>query len=249
MAVHLNVNIGNLSLRLEASPLTQEEFAPFGDVVYNPRPGLLPSKYASEGGQLPYSGASANQGTAIRYADVSKPQNLLSQAPSSDGQLIMSEFVCEARSLARAKDDPTKDEFTVNILERHPFTSQTFAPLASTASSYLVVVAPSLPPSAQDEGLPVPSGEGLPGRGLPDLKGLRAFIATDKQAVTYAAGTWHAPMVALGNKETTLDFLVVQFSSGVAAQDCQIVNLEAQNSKETDIKVLLPRSGKIAAKL
>ncbi|KAM0412008.1 hypothetical protein ACHAPT_013667, partial [Fusarium lateritium] len=101
---------------------------------------------------------------------------------------------------------------------------------------YLVIVAPSLPPSPQDEGLPVPSGEGLPGRGLPDLKGLHAFIATDKQAVTYAAGTWHAPMVVLGEKETTLDFLVIQFSSGVGIQDCQIVTFEAQDSKEPNIK-------------
>ncbi|KAL4725403.1 hypothetical protein ACLX1H_007550 [Fusarium chlamydosporum] len=245
----IKVNVGNLGLRIKATPLNQEEFAPFGDVVSNPRPGLLPSKYASQGGNLPYNGASANQGTAIRYADVSKPQDLLSQAPSSDGRLIMSEFVCEARSLAPAKDDPTKDEFAVHVLERHPFTSQTFAPLASTASSYLVIVAPSLPPSSQDDGLPVPSGKGLPGRGLPDLKGLRAFVATDKQAVTYAAGTWHAPMVALGDKETTLDFLVVQFSSGVDIQDCQIVAFEGQDSKEADIKVRLPRSGKIAAKL
>ncbi|KAL6921985.1 hypothetical protein ACHAPO_002745 [Fusarium lateritium] len=245
----VKANVGNLSLRIKTIPLTQEEFAPFGDVVYNPRPNLLPSKYASQGGHLPYSGTSANQGTAIRYADVSKPQDLLSQAPSKDGRLIMSQFVCEARSLAPAKDDPTQDEFAVNILERHPFTSQTFAPLASTASSYLVIVAPTLPPSSQDEGLPVPSGEGLPGRGLPDLKGLRAFIATDKQAVTYAAGTWHAPMVALGRKETTLDFLVVQFSSGVDIQDCQIVTFEGHASKDADIKVRLPRSGNIVAKL
>ncbi|KAF4454322.1 ureidoglycolate hydrolase [Fusarium austroafricanum] len=245
----VKINVGNLRLRVKTAPLIQEEFAPFGDVVSNPRSSLLPSKYSSEGGSLPYNGTSANQGTAIRYADVSKPQNLLSQAPHSNGRLIMSQFVCEARSLAPASDDASEDEFAISILERHPFTSQTFAPLASTASSYLVIVAPSLPPSSQDEGLLVPNGEGLPGRGLPDLKGLRAFIATDRQAVTYAAGTWHAPMVALGNKQTTLDFLVVQFSSGVDIQDCQIVTFEGEDSKEPDIKVHVPRSGRVAAKL
>ncbi|KAF5610824.1 ureidoglycolate hydrolase [Fusarium bulbicola] len=245
----IKVNVGNLSLRIGAVPLTQEEFAPFGDVVSNPRPSLLPSRHASEGGSLPYNGTTANQGTAIRYADVSKPQYLLSQAPSSNGRLIMSQFVCEARTLAPGSDDASQSEFAVNILERHPFTSQTFAPLASTASSYLVIVAPSLPPSPQDDGLPTPSGEGLPGRGLPDLKGLRAFVATDRQAVTYAAGTWHAPMVALGKKETTLDFLVVQFSSGVDIQDCQIVTFEGHDSKEPDIKVRVPRRGSVTAKL
>ncbi|KAM0552561.1 hypothetical protein ACHAPJ_007889 [Fusarium lateritium] len=245
----VKVNVGNLSLRIKASPLTQEEFAPFGDVVSNPRPSLLPSKHISQGGSLPYNGASANQGSAIRYSDVSKPQDLVSQAPSSNGHLIMNNFVCEARRLTPADDDSSQDEFSVNILERHPFTSQTFTPLSSTASSYLVIVAPSLPPSPQDEGLPVPSGEGLPGRGLPDLKGLHAFIATDKQAVTYAAGTWHAPMVVLGEKETTLDFLVIQFSSGVGIQDCQIVTFEAQDSKEPNIKVRIPRGGRVTANL
>ncbi|KAF5025246.1 hypothetical protein F66182_2712 [Fusarium sp. NRRL 66182] len=245
----IKVNVGDSSFRVNVTPLTQEEFASFGDVISNPRPSLLPSKHASQGGPLPYGGASANQGTAIRYADVSKPQDLLSQAPSSNGRLIMSQFVCEARSLAPAEDDPTQQEFSVNILERHPFTSQTFTPLASTASIYLIIVAPSLPPSAQDEGLPVPSGEGLPGRGLPDLKGLRAFIATDRQAVTYAAGTWHAPMVVLGKNESTLDFLVVQFSSGVDIQDCQIVTFEGGDSGEPDIKVRLPRDGRVAARL
>ncbi|PHH88127.1 hypothetical protein CDD83_7931 [Cordyceps sp. RAO-2017] len=63
----------------------------------------------------------------------------------------------------------------------------------------------------------------LPGRGLPDVRRLRAFVATAAQAVTYGAGTWHAPMVVLGRPGTSLDFVVSQFCSGVAAEDCQLV--------------------------
>jgi ureidoglycolate lyase len=62
---------------------------------------------------------------------------------------------------------------------------------------------------------------------MPDLRRLRAFVATATQAVTYGAGTWHAPMVALGDKVTNaMDFVVVQFANGVAVEDCQEVHLE-----------------------
>ncbi|KAM5352429.1 hypothetical protein ACJ41O_005152 [Fusarium nematophilum] len=244
----VKVNIGDLSIQVTADRLTQEAFAPFGDVVANPRPDLHPTVFASQGGSLPYNGESANQGTAIRYQNVSRPRNLYAQAPSGNGQLIMSQFICEARQLA-STGDASQGEFTVGVLERHPFTSQTFSPLMSTASMYLVIVAPSLAPGPSDEGLPVPSGSGLPGRGLPDLRGLRAFVATNRQAVTYGAGTWHAPMVALGREETTLDFLVVQFSSGVAAEDCQLATFESEGSNEPKIKVRVPlvrtRKGKL----
>lgn len=240
----VTLQTGSLSIQATARPLTQEAFSSFGDVVANPRPDLHPATYASDGGPLPFNGTSANQGTAIRYAHISRPRDLYHQSPSGNGELIMSQFVCATRQL-----DPTSSashrSFAVGVLERHPFTTQTFSPLASTASAYLVVVAPSLPPSAEDSALPVPTeGENLPGRGLPDLGGLRAFVASAGQAVTYGAGTWHAPMVALGGDGRTLDFLVVQFASGVADEDCQLAVLEGGG-----VKVLVPTGGERLEKL
>lgn len=235
----VTIQVGNLSIEVTAQPLTSEAFAPFGEVVSNPRPDLHPTAYAAQGGQLPYNGISANQGTAIQYRKISSPKDLYSQAPSGDSELIMSQFVCGARKL----DSPSKTSqgtFTVSVLERHPFTTQTFSPLSSRPSKYLVIVAPSLAPSSKDADLPVPTGEGLPGRGLPDLRGLKAYVATSTQAVTYGAGTWHAPMVALGEPGTTVDFLVVQFSSGEAVEDCQLAVLEAEGRREVDIKVRVP---------
>lgn len=109
--------------------------------------------------------------------------------------------------------DLTDGIFDVKILERHPFTTQTFTPLGLSASDsttqFLVIVAPSLRGSA--EGVSSP----------PDLGGLEAFICNGGQAVTYAAGTWHAPMVVLGEKR--VDFVVTQFVSGIADEDCQEV--------------------------
>ena len=39
--------------------------------------------------------------------------------------------------------------------------------------------------------------------------------------MTYGIGTWHAPMVVLG--EERIDFVVVQWVSGVGEEDCQEV--------------------------
>lgn len=45
--------------------------------------------------------------------------------------------------------------------------------------------------------------------------------------MTYSAGTWHAPMVVVG--EQRVDFVVTQFANGVADEDCQEVVLEADS--------------------
>ena len=119
----------------------------------------------------------------------------------------MSMFACFPRK------DLKNGIFNVKILERHPFTTQTFTPLglagSDSATQFLVIVAPSLSGSLQGVTSP------------PDLSRLEAFICTGGQAVTYSAATWHAPMVALGKKR--IDFVVTQFVSGIADEDCQEV--------------------------
>ena len=80
---------------------------------------------------------------------------------------------------------------------------------------YLVIVAPTLPSEEQN------------GRqGPPDVQNLRAFVAHGRQAVTYGAGTWHAPMVVVGEKR--VDFVVVQSVNGVSEDDCQEVEVEQE---------------------
>jgi ureidoglycolate lyase len=140
--------------------------------------------------------------------------------------------------------------FVVEILERHPFTTQTFVPLTTAPEgTYLVIVAPSLPSSAADQSLPVPKvadGATLPGRGLPDLQRLQAFIATAGQAVTYGAGTWHAPMVALGREGTALDFVVFQAANGVAIEDCQEVVFVSEEAPRPRVMVEVPSGSRLS---
>jgi len=154
-------------------------------------------------------------------------------------------FVCRPRELEEVydKDGRWKMVFPVRILERHPFTAQSFIPLGfSTNVRYLVIVAPTLPvhhsnPFQQDYGLTStsnpaenPSGRERQGAGLPDLQNIKAFIAYGDQAVTYGPGTWHAPMVALGEKP--VDFVVVQCANGVTAEDVQEFEFETNDSGE-----------------
>ncbi|KAK6839796.1 Ureidoglycolate hydrolase [Apiospora arundinis] len=260
------------SVTLTAAPLTRAAFAPFGEVLSNPAPETRPSNtepYVVTS-TLPFGAELANQGTAIKYAAIASLRNLYNstdgrvQAPSGrPAEARMTMFVCGARMpLPSSSSSPPSQQqqqddtagaggVEVKILERHPFTTQTFMPLTADASKrYLVIVAPSLLPSSLDEGLPVPgedkagssssttplSPSNLPGRGMPDLAKVRAFIATGDQAVTYGAGTWHAPMVALGPSKSTVDFLVFQFANDTALEDCQEVALESKGSADATEK-------------
>jgi ureidoglycolate lyase len=183
--------------------------------------------------------------------------------------------------------------FDVHILERHPFSTQTFIPMGLSQddrhTQYLVVVAPTLPASASkrhtgrpppyptpiikkqrslkdifakarpspftNEAAPPPSqftrlhsSQRPKGPGLPDLKNIRAFIATGNQAVTYGAGTWHAPMVVIGDRP--IDFVVVQFANDVGIEDCQEIVLKPDKNAEEGVVVLVDSdlSGKVLVK-
>jgi len=228
---------------LSPEHLTQDAFAVFGTVIENPQPSLIPSANLKN---LPQNAQLGNQGSAIVYPDVSQIVNLYASAPSRvSAKAIMNMFVCAPRALLPSQNSDIEGSFPVEILERHPYTSQTFIPLGlapseAAASRYLVIVAPSLPPSPADEQLPVPDMPGLPGRNLPELSKIKAFVVKGSQAVTYGAGTWHAPMVVLGNKP--VDFVVVQFKNGVEVEDCQIVEWKAE--KREEVLVAIPKSGR-----
>lgn len=249
--------------RIPVEPLTPAAFSPFGTVIENP----VRTGSPQPGGGL--QTVSANQGTALKYLDVTHMTDFYQLAASGKpAKAVMNMFVCSPRQLRH-------DVFDVSILERHPFTSQTFIPMGQAASDastqYLVIVAPTLPahakaqqkrpppfptpeprrrrslrdifsrarpsPFTNEAAPPPPSATRQPasvpppkGPGLPDLSNARAFIARGNQAVTYGAGTWHAPMCVLGADD--IDFVVVQFANGVGIEDCQEVVLKAADGTE-----------------
>ena len=68
---------------------------------------------------------------------------------------------------------------TVQIMEKHLLSTQVIVPM--NADRYVVLVA-------------------RPGGDMPDLATLRAFVATGRQGVAYLPGTWHHPLLALGEE-------------------------------------------------
>lgn len=170
-------------------PLTPEAFSPFGTIVSAPHQ-LKTQKSIS-----------ANYGTAIKLHKVSKIENnfhLASKSAIANWNI----FRCSPPTHLMSKTDDSVT-YTAKVLERHPFSSQTFMPMGVDKSkwAYVVVCAQM----DQQTRMPIPST-------------LKAFICKGDQAVTYAAGTWHAPMISLIDK---LDFGVMIHENGIADEDCQ----------------------------
>lgn len=248
------------SIIITTEPLSSRAFSSFGTVIENPAPHVTPSPRATLQ-QIPPGAVVANQGSAHKYPDVTTQVDLYASAPSGHpARPALSMFVCAPRELVLlqpSQDGSARGCFPVAILERHPFTTQTFIPLGlatSTAaaaggareleggerepSRYLVIVAPSLvDPEAADAHGEAAAGR-LAGQNLPDLARMRAFVATGAQGVSYGPGTWHAPMVVVGRD--AVSFVVAQYVNGVGEEDCQEVVWEDGRGVDAMIKVAMP---------
>ncbi|HEY4119630.1 MAG TPA: ureidoglycolate lyase, partial [Byssovorax sp.] len=134
----------------------------------------------------------ANMGTARRFDRLAALENLRATATAN-----VAVFRCQP---CTARPVP------VRLLERHPHTTQLFAPM--TARRYLVVVAR--------------------GGDRPDLSTLAAFVATGAEGVTYRPGVWHHPLIAL---DAACDFACVVFEDGTAG-DCDAVELAGDAARD-----------------
>ncbi|TKX21138.1 ureidoglycolate lyase-like protein [Elsinoe australis] len=149
-------------IRIPIEPLTPTSFSQFGTVIENP--ARDPSSWPS----VPES-TTANQGTAKKYIDVSHLTNHYSASPSGKpAQPLVSMFVCSPRPLSSSLSPGTTTlpypgttkTLRIPVLERHPFTPQTFVPLgldpSDRATAYIVVVAPTLPSKPPSASRPPP---------------------------------------------------------------------------------------------
>ncbi|RAL03645.1 ureidoglycolate hydrolase [Aspergillus ibericus CBS 121593] len=229
------------TLTLTPTPLTPESFSPFGTAITSPlsRDITTPPPASTLSTIATPPPVLANQSTALKYSPISPLLDTYNTSPSgTPSSARMSMFSCFPRKLRPSPQhtneknsgatNKTRELFDVHILERHPYTTQTFIPIDLSSQTvaggaeepvYLVIVAPSMKGTtaiAKGE-----NGEDVTVRDPPDLNRLRAFVARGNTAVTYAAGTWHAPMVVVGRRR--VDFVVVQFVNGVEGEDCQEV--------------------------
>lgn len=249
-------SIPSPTLKVKLEHLNQDAFAPFGTVIQNP------VHISGRKNEHQLKVVEANQGSALKYINISHLTNHYGSAPSGKpAKSVVNMFVCKPRKLRSRRADSgivtdqvvgseAEHVFDVRILERHPYTPQTFVPVGvaknDVKTKYLVIVAPTLsgtsiapsnrtlrrrrsiffPWSSSSTSSPAetnldPYAPKPKGTGLPDLRNARAFLADGGQAVTYGPGTWHAPMVVLG--DTSIDFVVVQYANGVGDEDCQEV--------------------------
>ena len=154
-------------MTLKATNIEEELYRPYGAVI------------CADGDQA--EGKSANQGTATRYNHLAKFLNEREGAADTTVSVF--------------RVNPWMDnEFKVELLEKHPHSTQIFIPM--NAVSYLAIVA-------------------LGGE-RPDLSTLNAFLVKPNQAITYHPGVWHHPMVAL---EGVTDFVAMSCEDG-SPGDC-----------------------------
>lgn len=224
---------------LQVEPFNPLDFSPFGTAITFPlAPTIQTLPTASPPLVSNYPTVQptytiGNQSTALKFADISPLTDRYERAPSGGrGRPTMTMFSCFPRrpltTVPEHQQIPSTQTLPLLLqltrLERHPFTTQTFVPVNLSESDrdtcYLVVVAPTL----AGRSLALPGQPGGELKDPPDLSRLRVFVARGGQAVTYGVATWHSPMLVLGRRR--LDFVVVQFTSGVPLEDCQDVRLE-----------------------
>jgi ureidoglycolate lyase len=127
-------------------------------------------------------GRDTNRGTAVRFDWTSAILNARAGAKPN---------------LAVFRSLPQALPFRVTVLERHPFSTQVFAPML--VSRWLVIVTPDGP-----DGAPAPGG-------------LRAFVAGAGQAVNFRVGVWHHPVIVL---DQPAELLMLAHEDGTAG-DCE----------------------------
>lgn len=171
-----------MSIRVPAVPLTPEAYAPYGHVIM-----------ASPRGE---PGRPANQGTARRFDHLAALQDLR----PGRAALNVTVFRCAPRAAG---------PFAVELLEKHPASTQIFVPM--NAERYLVLVAR--------------------GGDRPDLATLGAFLASGTQGVSYLPGVWHHPMIALDRE---IDFACFVFEDG-SAEDCTVAALRADEQRVVEL--------------
>lgn len=156
---------------IHAAPLSVAAYAQYG--------GVISTDVVNE------KTVSVNGGTARRTPEVVPTENLYKNAASGvPGRAVLNVSLASPREItawsgADGNSNEGKCVLKMTVLERHRYSTQSFIPIG-TGVKYLVVVT-----DGGDE---------------PNLDGLKAFVATDKEGVCYGTAVWHAPMSIVGDQ-------------------------------------------------
>lgn len=161
---------------LKPEPLSAGAFAPYGDVI----------ECGDNAEQR-----NINFGYTTRFHDLAR-MNLT----ENNGKPLVSIF----------RTSPLPRPVRIQVMERHPLSSQAFYPL--NGQRFLVVVAAG---------------------GDFDVKNLKVFVTNGKQGVNYHAGVWHHYNLALGEAG---DFIVID--RGGPEKNCDEVFLVPEETVTID---------------
>lgn len=201
-----------------AVALTPEAFSPYGGVI------------SADHQIANFKSSSANYRTATKIHRVAPIVNNYANCPSGTlATALWNIFRCSAPVHLIQSAGGRGKTYTAKVLERHPFSTQTFIPMGQRKEidSFMVIVALSDRNSPEE---------------LPDPATLEAFICKGNQSVTYSAGTWHAPMVVVDENIPHVDFAVLVYENGVADEDCQECYFEPGYVVQYDIDDLKAKS-------
>lgn len=184
------------NIEIVAEELTPESFKHYG--------GVLSADHQIKNA----NNSEANYGTAKKLHKVSPIVNNFDNCKSGKKATAnWNIFRCSSPNHI-IQDLGDKKIYTSTVLERHPYSTQTFIPMGQDLKkdSYIVIVAKTDENSTEK---------------LPDPSQVKAFVCKGNQAVTYGAGTWHAPMVVIDQTIPYIDFAVLIHENDVAEEDCQ----------------------------
>ncbi|WWC70605.1 allantoicase [Kwoniella pini CBS 10737] len=168
-------------ITLPVLPLTYEAFKPYGQVIQGwSYPSSAPKGVAV---------TTANQGTATKFHRVGKIKESYPEGVGKQGGVTVGSV-----KAANRLDIAQGMKIKVELLERHAYTTQAFIPLnrpanSSPPGSFIVVAALN---GTDDK---------------PDLKTIKAFLATAAQGVSFDAGTWHHSLLTVGGN---LEYAVIE---------------------------------------
>lgn len=133
------------------------------------------------------------------------PFGIVVQAPTEPKRVHFSDALRNLRVDAQAvltasRSLPQPLPLIAQVMERHRYSSQTFLPL--DVGRYLVVVAPN-------------AGH------VPDMQRAQAFIVNGDTGISYAADTWHHPLLVLDRPAC---FAVLMWRNGTS-DDLETVTL------------------------
>lgn len=167
---------------MKAQPITAALYQQYGDLIMAARPGV--------------TAKSANLGYAERFDFLASLQNFRAADPGTRANLSV--FRCKPMIPAGTS------HFDVNLLERHPQSTQVFLPMHDSGR-FLAVVAR--------------------GGASPDLATLQAFMVEGgRTGITYHPGIWHHPLIVL---DRLSDFACLVWENGKMPDDCDVHQLAA----------------------